>query len=585
MSGLKILIIEKDPEIHQKISALLQKYEKEKILITSPPEKAIKIVKKQLPDIVIFNIKEDNKLNQNKISKIISRDLNIPILCIISQKISSKKTVFQFVNSYQYIKEPLEEEEFRHAIKATFYQHKLKNRVKENTSGIYASQKSTLFVCRFLKSGKIIYANKPFLNFFGIQNLEIIKEKFFFELFKEDINELQNVLAKIEENNISSSHTHDIKRSDSKECRLKWIIDGIFDKEGNITEYLAIGQDLVCPALENEQVLQELKLFNLLMDNIPDTVYFKDKDSKFIKINKAQAKILGLKNPQEAVGLSDFDFFEHAEQAFNDEQEMMKTGKSLISKLEKINIADGSYRWVTDTKIPYMDETGKYIGTFGITRDVTELKEKERLIGEQEEKFKILVDNLPEVIIVHKDMKILFVNNYIKEMSGYDSQYFINKKIDVLMDKENYKIIEEKYANQKNEETIVPFEVTIKHKSGMTIPVIIFTDNIVYQRERASISILSDLREQKKREKEIQIAREKTEKNNFNLEKLVKETEEAKQESQKANKELANSLAELKRFNNLMMEREGRVLELKEEVNNLLIKLGKKKKYSTAGLE
>ncbi len=122
-------------------------------------------------------------------------------------------------------------------------------------------------------------------------------------------------------------------------------------------------------------------LLQTLMDNIPDTIYFKDKISRFIKINKKKAAEIGLTEPKEAIGKSDFDFFEHddALAAYNDEQRIIQSGTPLINKLEK-RLKQGVENWYLATKVPMYNETGTIIGTAGFTRNITEqIKMNERL--------------------------------------------------------------------------------------------------------------------------------------------------------------------------------------------------------------
>jgi PAS domain S-box-containing protein len=128
-----------------------------------------------------------------------------------------------------------------------------------------------------------------------------------------------------------------------------------------------------------EKLSRERDLLQALMDNIPDAIYFKDAKSCFTRINKAQAATLGLKNPEEAVGKTDFDFFipEHAQDAFNDEQEIIRTGRLLVSKVEKSIRSNGYFRWVSTSKVPIKDYTGQITGIVGISRDITELKNME----------------------------------------------------------------------------------------------------------------------------------------------------------------------------------------------------------------
>ena len=123
----------------------------------------------------------------------------------------------------------------------------------------------------------------------------------------------------------------------------------------------------------------EVFLLETLMDHVPDTIYFKDRDSRFTRINRLAATRYGLASPALAVGLSDFDLFteEHAAQALRDEQEIMRTGQPLVNVEEKETLPDGKIRWVSTTKMPLRDRQGNIVGTFGISRDITARKDVE----------------------------------------------------------------------------------------------------------------------------------------------------------------------------------------------------------------
>lgn len=120
-------------------------------------------------------------------------------------------------------------------------------------------------------------------------------------------------------------------------------------------------------------------LLENLLNNYTDAIYFKDLESRFIMVNKACAKKHGWETPTSNIGKTDFDIFarEHAEQAFADEQRIIQTGEPLDSYEERETWPDGSVTWVSTTKMPLRDEQGHIIGTFGISRDITERKEAE----------------------------------------------------------------------------------------------------------------------------------------------------------------------------------------------------------------
>jgi PAS domain S-box-containing protein len=115
------------------------------------------------------------------------------------------------------------------------------------------------------------------------------------------------------------------------------------------------------------------------MENLPDSIYFKDTDSRFLRASHGLAEKFGLRDPAEARGKTDFDFFteEHARQAREDEERLMQSGQVLLNKEEKETWPDGSTTWVSTTKLPLHDRAGKLIGTFGISRDITDQKRAE----------------------------------------------------------------------------------------------------------------------------------------------------------------------------------------------------------------
>ena len=122
----------------------------------------------------------------------------------------------------------------------------------------------------------------------------------------------------------------------------------------------------------------------LLMESIPDRIYFKDLESRFVRNNTAHARTFGA-TPEQCVGKTDFDFFsrEHAEKAFADEQEIIRTGQPVIAKVERVTRRDGRQNWASSTKVPWRDASGKIIGTFGLSRDITALKEAEEKLTEE----------------------------------------------------------------------------------------------------------------------------------------------------------------------------------------------------------
>jgi PAS domain S-box-containing protein len=140
------------------------------------------------------------------------------------------------------------------------------------------------------------------------------------------------------------------------------------------------------------------------MDNIPDGIYFKDRESHFTQINLALARHLGLSDPAEATGKTDFDFFskEHAQQACEDEQAIVRTGEPLVGKEEKETWSDGRIAWASTTKMLLRSQEGRIVGTFGISRDITGRKRAERQLAETLDFNQRIISDAPAGIVVYK---------------------------------------------------------------------------------------------------------------------------------------------------------------------------------------
>ncbi|MFN0076064.1 MAG: PAS domain-containing protein [Prosthecobacter sp.] len=121
-----------------------------------------------------------------------------------------------------------------------------------------------------------------------------------------------------------------------------------------------------------------------LLEYMPDRIYFKDKQGRFILVSKAEASYLGAQDAAEIIGKSDFDFFDHelAQAAFDDEQEVMRSGTAITGKVEEKLLLDGRTGWALVAKIPMRNEAGEIIGTCGISKDITRLRETQDSLHE-----------------------------------------------------------------------------------------------------------------------------------------------------------------------------------------------------------
>ena len=182
------------------------------------------------------------------------------------------------------------------------------------------------------------------------------------------------------------------------------------DKDGQIIGTFGVSKDITALKQIETALTHERDLWRALLDNLPDKIYFKDLQSRFVKASKAMAIQFGVESSEAMVGKTDFDFFAdaHARTAFEDEQKIIRTGQPMIDQEEREVWNDGRVTWVSSTKLPWLDDQGKIIGIMGISRDITERKRMKETLRREQELFNCLTRTIPDYIYF-KDRQSGFV--------------------------------------------------------------------------------------------------------------------------------------------------------------------------------
>ena len=221
-----------------------------------------------------------------------------------------------------------------------------------------------------------------------------------------------------------------------------------------------------------EELARERELLRALMDNLPDYIYFKDRQSRFLRINMALARVYGLSDPGQAIGKTDFDFYtmERAQEFYNDEQEVITTGKPIIAQEEKQTGLTG-VTWVSTTKMPLRDPDGAIIGTFGVSRDITERKRAEEAIRASEERYRELFENASELVFTAEleTSRLTSLNRVTEQTFGYTREEAGRMEFQQLVDPRHWHRIGEARARLLAGESAVTLELEIRAKDGRRV--------------------------------------------------------------------------------------------------------------------
>lgn len=231
-------------------------------------------------------------------------------------------------------------------------------------------------VYRTTPEGKILYASPATAAIFGYENVEELC-KIPVMHFYGDPEERERQMFQRNEKAVLSSEFKLITKQ-GKEIWVRDTGNAILDKNGEIAYFDGIIEDITGEKQVKEALAYEEYLLRTIMDNVPDCIYFKDTQCRFTRVNKEMVKKFEVKDESEMLGKMDSDFFteEHARMAFEDEQEIMRTGQ-VLKREEKETWQNGRLTWTLTAKMPMRDKDGRIVGTFGVSRDVTARKVSE----------------------------------------------------------------------------------------------------------------------------------------------------------------------------------------------------------------
>ena len=296
-----------------------------------------------------------------------------------------------------------------------------------------------------------------------------------------------------------------ILRKNDEPLEVDLSLSVLKDHNGDVVGSIGVIKDINERKKMEAKLSYEKNLLQSLLDSIPDSIYFKDKDCKFIKVNKAKA-VNSNTTIEKIIGKTDDMFLSEidADKIRKDDKLIMETGKPIVNKTEKLSDKNGVERWVSVTKIPRFDEAGNIIGTMGISRDITELKKAENIVKKSERRYRNLFETaIDPIVVLDTNGVFVDVNEQVTKLLGFSKVELIGKRFDKtgIISSESLEKTFENFKRRMAGENIAPYEIKAITKNGETIPAEV-NANPLYEDDKVvgDLIILRDLRERLNKE-------------------------------------------------------------------------------------
>lgn len=296
-------------------------------------------------------------------------------------------------------------------------------------------------------------------------------------------------------------------RVKSEEGGWKWINSkgkALFDNEGKAIRFTGLMSDI-----DKEQFnLSKMHAFTSVIENSDNIIVFKDKDLKVIATNNAFAHAAGYNSAEELIGKTDAEIFKVSENTepiqtyMKDEKraQSLNKGESIIRE-EPVHYKDGSIHTVYTKKYPIFDKQNRLLGTANMSIDITDLKKKQTLLKESEQRFEIILQTLPCAVFVHDiNGNIIQVNRKSCEYTGYTRNELLNMSVSDIDHSSNERNDSGKIWKTLHNGSNVKIQSLHFRKDGSHFPVEITITAVQIKDERVFIAIAEDISERKRQE-------------------------------------------------------------------------------------
>lgn len=302
--------------------------------------------------------------------------------------------------------------------------------VQLQESEIYPSLINSLPLKIYAKDsdGKFIYANESYCQSLGLKLEEIIGRDDYDIHPKDLADKYRKDDFRIMSNGITESIDEKWQTLDSDERWMRVVKAPLVGSDKRVVGTVGVFWDITARKLNELKLAEERTLLRTLIDNLPDYVYVKDTESRFLVANEAVAKLMGLDSPDGLLGKTDHEFFAavEADKFRADDKKVIDSGDSVIDVDEPVTDSEGNERYVKTTKVPLKNLADEIVGIVGISHDFTDERANELIKARLEQQLqhsqKMETIGMLTAGIAHDFNNLLSVINGYAELMSLSSQ-------------------------------------------------------------------------------------------------------------------------------------------------------------------
>ncbi len=264
------------------------------------------------------------------------------------------------------------------------------------------------------KTGEYFEVNQSFYDILGFSPEEVIGKKST-DVLKLENSSRERIISILEKQGFVKNEEVVAYNKNGKEINLLLSGDSIEIAEKKYN--LSVAADITELKQSEKQQNEDRAMLDLVINSVPHSIFWKNKESIYLGCNSIFAKQVGLKNQNEIIGKSDYDLpwvKIEADAYISDDKEVIESKKPKEHIIEQLQKIDGTRIWIDTTKIPLLDNNGNVLGILGIFSDITERKKQEEELIESHERLNTVLNSINSFIYV-ADMdtyEVLFLNDY-----------------------------------------------------------------------------------------------------------------------------------------------------------------------------